>query len=558
MSLIWIMTALFVGGVLAALAARFSPQLSRWVSLLALALAALAAWPLFGATALVEPVSQQAGWLSIWQVPWIPRFGISLLFAADGISLVLIALTLFLGIIALLAAWGDIHLRVGFFHFNLLWTLAGVIGVFTALDLFLFFFFWEVMLIPMFLIIAIWGHEDRRYAALKFFIYTQVSSLLMLVAMLALVWMHWQQSGELTFSWFSLLNTDTDSITGLLIMLGFFIAFLVKLPAFPFHNWLPDAHTQAPTAGSVILAGILLKTGAYGLLRFIVPLFPEAALSFTPWALTIGVISILYGAKLAFAQNDLKRLIAYTSISHMGFIILGIFSWNVWSLQGTLMQMVAHGLSSAGLFALAGTLQHRLHTRALDKMGGLWTTLPRMAAIGSFFAIAALGLPGLGNFVGEFLVLLGTFQRYPLAATLAALAMVLAPVYALIILQKTFYGTPSTVGTHSSSSVSSGTSSADTHSNASADTHPSRSYVLSSEDTHRSSKDTHRSSTDTHRSSMDTHLSGHAIADFNARELSMMALLMVALLALGFFPGLLTDLTAPSLEALHLLGRSIL
>ena len=276
-------------------------------------------------------------------------------------------------------------------------------------------------------------------------------------------------------------------------MLGFYIAFLVKLPGLPVHNWLPDAHTQAPTPGSILLAGILLKTGAYGLLRFVWPLFPDAASTFAPIAMGLGVISVLYAAKLAFAQNDLKRLIAYTSISHMGFVSLGIFAWNHLSLQGTVMQMVGHGLSSAGLFAIAGLLQQRFHTRALDKMGGLWSLMPKLAALSMVFAVAALGLPGLANFIGEFMILLGVFQVEPWAASLAALGMILAPVYALIIMQKGFFGAP--VGDKAD------------------------------------------------------------VLDLNARELLMLGLLVAGLVLLGFWPNLIFTVTAAPVDYLMNLGK---
>src|SRR5690606_24495322 len=246
--------------------------------------------------------------------------------------------------------WSEITDRVGFFHFNLLWTLAGTVGVFLALDLFLFFFFWELMLFPMYFLIAIWGHERRVYAAIKFFLFTQGSGLLMFVAILALDFINHQQTGTTTFDYFAMSGTELDASTEMLSMLGFFIAFAFNLPPVPLHTWLPDAHTEAPTAGSVILAGILLKTGAYGLLRFAVPLFPDAAMSFAPVAMALGVIGTLYGAVLAFAQDDMKRLVAYTSVSHLGFVLLGIYAWNELALQGAVVQMLAHGLSTGGLF----------------------------------------------------------------------------------------------------------------------------------------------------------------------------------------------------------------
>ena len=233
-----------------------------------------------------------------------------------------------MGIIAVLTSWNEINYKTGFFHFNLLWVLAGITGVFLTMDLFLFYFFWEVMLIPMYLLIGIWGHENRRYAAYKFFIFTQASGLLMLLAILGLYFAHGNLTGTYTFDYFQLLNTTFEGDTGRWLMLGFLAAFIVKLPVVPFHSWLPDAHSEAPTAGSLILAGLLLKTGAYGLLRFILPLFPNAAHEIAPWAMLLGVIGILYGAMLAFSQTDLKRLVAYTSVSHMGFVMLGVFAFN--------------------------------------------------------------------------------------------------------------------------------------------------------------------------------------------------------------------------------------
>lgn len=385
----------------------------------------------------------QSSWLLSYQLDWIPRFGISFHLAMDGLSLILLALTLVLGAIAIISSWSETNERQGFFQANILWTLAGVIGVFLAVDLFLFFLFWEVMLVPMYLLIAIWGHEGKAYASMKFFIFTQLSGLLMLVAILVLAKLHHAATGAYSFNYFDLLNLQIDGSMAYYLMLGFFIAFVVKLPGFPFHTWLPDAHTQAPTAGSVILAGILLKTGAYGLIRFTVPLFPNAALEFAPIAMTLGVAGIIYGAVLAFSQSDFKRLVAYSSVSHMGFVLLGVFAWNALALQGAVMQMIAHGFSTAALFMIAGALQQRLHTRDMNKMGGLWHHMPRMGAVALFFALASLGLPGLGNFVAEFLVLVGLFAVNPWMTAVAALGLITAAIYSLIMMQKAFYGKPS-------------------------------------------------------------------------------------------------------------------
>lgn len=429
-----------IGGLLAWPAERRHRDLPRWIALAAVTLDLALALLLWLRHAGAAAPAVYGAWLEETHLAWIPRFGIGFHLALDGMSLMLIALTAFLGIVSVASSWTEIRERTGFFHFNLLWTLAGAIGVFLALDLFLFFFLWELMLVPMYFLIAIWGHENRRYASLKFFIFTQGSGLLMLLAILALAFVRYRSSGAFSFDYFDLPGTAIAPSTALWIMLGFFIAFAVKLPAIPFHTWLPDAHTEAPTAGSVILAGVLLKTGAYGLLRFVVPLFPEAAHTFAPAAMTLGAAGVLYGALLAFAQNDLKRLVAYTSVSHMGFVLLGVFAGNPWARNGAVMQMIAHGIGTGALFIIVGALQERMHTRDMQRMGGLWMTMPRLAALGLFFAIAALGLPGMGSFVGEFLVLLGAYRANPGLTAVATLGLIAAVAYALILVQKTFHG----------------------------------------------------------------------------------------------------------------------
>ncbi len=439
MTVMWLIALLFVGGLLAWATEFMDAKMPRVVALLTTVISlAMVIWICAGSVP--DPTSPGGQWLLLEKWSWIPRFGIFFQVGVDGLSLLMLALTTFLGLVAVGAAWHEITERPGFFYFNLLWTLAGVIGVFTALDLFLFFFFWEVMLIPMYLIIAIWGHENRAYASMKFFVFTQVSGLVLLIAILCLAYFHYVQFGRFSFDYFELQNVVLEGNFQMLVMLGFFIGFATKLPAFPLHAWLPDAHSQAPTAGSVLLAGVLLKTGAYGLIRFTVPLFPEAAASFAPVAMTLAVISILYCAKVAFAQTDIKRLIAYTSVSHMGFVLLGVYAWNVYGLQGAVMTMLAHGLSSAALFMLAGGLQHRLHTRDMTLMGGLWAKVPFMSAMALFFSIAALGMPGLGNFIGEFLSLLGAFQSNHALTVLAALGLIFASVYSLWVIQRAFHG----------------------------------------------------------------------------------------------------------------------
>jgi NADH-quinone oxidoreductase subunit M len=392
----------------------------------------------------LQKTSADKEWAAEIKLNWIPAFGISLHLALDGLSLVMIILTFFLGLISVIISWKEIDTKVGFFHFNLLLILAGITGVFLSLDLFLFYFFWELMLVPMYFMIGIWGHENRTAASNKFFLYTQASGLLMFIAIISLYFVHGHSTGSYTFDYLQLLGTRMTASTELLIMLGFLAAFLVKLPVVPLHNWLPDAHTEAPTAGSLILAALLLKTGAYGLLRFIVPLFPSASVTFAPIGMLLGVVGILYGAKLAFAQTDLKRLVAYTSVSHMGFVILGVFSFNEIAYQGVVIQMIAHGISTGALFILVGQLYERIHTRDINKMGGLWEKAPFMGAVGLIFSMASLGLPGLGNFIAELLILIGAFKANILMSCLASLGLIAATIYSLRIVQKVFLGKENT------------------------------------------------------------------------------------------------------------------
>ncbi len=440
MILVVFIVILLAGGLLAWAAGRFHPSAARWISLVALLLdfgLALGFWARnYGRAGLTATEV----WLEDVTWDWIPTLGIRFHLAVDGLSLSLVILTFFLGIASVACSWSEIRERVGFFHLNLLWILAGITGVFLSLDLFLFYFFWEVMLVPMYFLIGIWGHENRNYAALKFFIFTQAGSLLMLLSILGVYFLHHGSTGTWTFEYTSLAKTPVAGAAGIWLMLGFFVAFAVKLPMVPFHPWLPDAHTEAPTAGSVVLAGLLLKTGAYGMLRFVVPMFPEAAKQLATAAMWLGVVGILYGAILAFGQSDLKRLVAYTSISHLGFVLLGIFAWNDLALQGAVMQMICHGLSTGALFILVGALQERIHTRDTRRMGGLWAVMPRLSGVGMFFALASLGLPGLGNFVGEFLVLLGSYRVNRLATVFGTIGLVAATVYALAIVQRAFHG----------------------------------------------------------------------------------------------------------------------
>jgi NADH-quinone oxidoreductase subunit M len=432
--------SLMLGGMLALLAGRWSATWPRWIALITLLLhlaAVVAIWLQNLGQVALAPTGP---WLYEVNVPWIPQLGISYHLAMDGLSLLLVLLTSFLGIMAVATSWRGVEYRVGFFHFNLMWILGAIAGAFLARDLFLFYFFWEMMLVPLYFLIGIWGHENRVYATLKFFIFTQASSLLMLLSIIGLGFVHLQNTGTFTFDYTQLLGTSVPANLAIPLMLGFFIAFAVKLPAFPVHTWLPDAHTEAPTAGSVVLAGLVLKVGAYGFFRFVVPLFPQASAAIAPFAMTVAVIGILYGGIVAFSQTDLKRLVAYTSVSHMGFVLLGVFAWNELALQGALMVILTHGLSTGGLFILAGALQDRMHTRDLNRMGGLWSTMPRMGGVAMVLAAATLGLPGLGNFIGEILVLMGAYQANVTLAVLATLGFIVSTVYSLWMMQRVFFG----------------------------------------------------------------------------------------------------------------------
>jgi NADH-quinone oxidoreductase subunit M len=435
MILVYLIVILLTGGVFAWITGRWNRNLPRIISLIAVMADLLITISLIGK----DRIAPEKQWVVDYSQNWIPHFGINLHLALDGLSLLLLLLTFFLGTLSILISWKEINDRIGFFHFNLLWTLSGIVGVFLSLDLFLFYFFWELMLVPMYFLIAIWGHENRTYASYKFFLYTQASGLIMFIAILAFYFIHGISTGTYTFDYLLLLGTSMSVSTSTILMLGFLAAFLVKLPVVPLHNWLPDAHAEAPTAGSLILAGLLLKTGAYGLIRFCIPLFPDASVIFAPVGMILGVLGILYGAKLAFAQTDLKRLIAYTSVSHMGFIILGVYAFNKIASQGVVIQILAHGISTGALFIMAGQLMERFHQRDIEQMGGLWAKIPLMGGVALVFCMASLGLPGLGNFIAEFLILSGTFNSNILMACIASIGLILATVYSLRIMQKIFY-----------------------------------------------------------------------------------------------------------------------
>jgi NADH-quinone oxidoreductase subunit M len=372
---------------------------------------------------------------------WMPSLGASFHLGIDGISLLLVLLTTLLTPIALASAWHAIEDRTKEFVITMLLLETGMLGVFVSLDLFLFFVFWEAMLIPMYLIIGVWGGGNRIYAAVKFVLYTMVGSALMLVAILALYFQHGTATGTYTFDLPTLARWVLPPGLGQnLMFLAFALAFAIKVPLFPFHTWLPDAHVEAPTAGSVILAGVLLKMGTYGFLRFCLPLFPDATLTFAPLVFALAVIGIVYGAWVSTVQPDLKKLVAYSSVSHLGFVMLGLFTLNQQGLVGGVIQMVNHGLSTGALFLMVGMIYERRHTRLIAEFGGLWKVIPAFSALFLVVVLSSLGLPGLNGFVGEFLVLVGAFQVNRWVTALATTGIIFAAVYLLWMYQRVVFG----------------------------------------------------------------------------------------------------------------------
>jgi len=375
-------------------------------------------------------------------IPWIKAWGISYAVGIDGISLTMVLLTTLLMPLCVLGSWRYITERERGYYAMLLTLLTGVLGVFVATDLFLFYVFWEVMLIPMYFIIGIWGGKNRLYATIKFFLFTMAGSLLMLVAIIALAWLVAGRTGVLSFDYRHLLvNADAAGPLAPWLFGAFALAFAIKVPVFPFHTWLPDAHVEAPTAGSVLLAGVLLKMGTFGFLRYAVPFFPEVATS--PWVtnliLILAVVGVVYGALVAMVQPDLKKLVAYSSVSHLGFVMLGIWAATVQSIQGAIMIMIGHGLATGALFFLVGMLYERRHTRDISAYGGIAKVVPVFSLIFTVVALASIGLPGLNGFVGEFLVLLGSFRDHPYATGIATTGVIFAAAYLLWALQRIIF-----------------------------------------------------------------------------------------------------------------------
>jgi NADH-quinone oxidoreductase subunit M len=418
------------GAVLVALTRRESVQLQKLLGLgVSLGLFALSLVLLvdFQPTPAMQFVEQRA---------WLPQYGISYSLGIDGISLWLVLLTTFLTPLALLGSWRGIDRRVREFVVFMLLLEAGMLGVFCALDLFLFYIFWEAMLIPMYFLIGIWGHERRIYAAVKFFLYTMAGSVLMLVAFLAL----YQAASLGTFDLRVLVQHPVPPGLQMWLFAAFALAFAIKVPMFPFHTWLPDAHVEAPTAGSVILAAVLLKMGTYGFLRLAIPLFPDAAFVFAPWIGLLAVIGIVYGALVSLVQPDMKKLVAYSSVSHLGFVMLGIAGFTTLSVTGAVYQMLNHGISTGALFFMVGMLYERRHTRLISEFGGLKTVMPWFSALFLLVCLSSIAVPGFNGFVGEFLILVGAWSFSTPLVLAASLGVILAAAYILWMVQRVLYG----------------------------------------------------------------------------------------------------------------------
>ena len=397
----------------------------------------------------------QTGFQFAEHAAWLPDYGVNYFVGVDGISLLLVLMTTFLMPLTLLGAWNEIQKSVRTFLFHMLALETGMLGAFVSLNLFQFYIFWEVMLIPMYFIIGIWGGPRRIYAAIKFFLYTMFGSVLMLVALLVVYYLHFEQFGALNFDFVRASAGSAPALADTLIpragegvwwqsqtwlFAAFALAFAIKVPMVPFHTWLPDAHVEAPTAGSVVLAGVLLKMGTYGFVRYALPLFPDAAVSFVPLVFSLALIGILYGSLVAMVQSDVKRLVAYSSVAHLGFVMLGMFALNAEGLEGSVLQMVNHGLSTGALFLLVGMIYERRHTREIADFGGVAKPMPVYAALFGVVVMSSIGLPALNGFVGEFLILLGAYAADPAFAVPAAFGVVLAAAYMLWMFRRMFFG----------------------------------------------------------------------------------------------------------------------
>jgi len=436
-----LLSAIVFTPVIGALILLFVPGTNhraiRWIALAAVLISFALSLGLLG----YDPAGSEFQFRE--DLPWIDAFGMRYTMGVDGLSVVLVMLTTLLSVVAIVYSWEPIQTKVKAYYATMLLLMVGMLGVFVALDLFLFYVFWEISLFPMYFVIGIWGGPRRIYATVKFVIYTLVGSLLMLVAILAVVIAYASSGNPLTFSYEALRGFAYTDTLQALAFVAFFGAFAIKVPMWPLHTWLPDAHVEAPTAGSIILAGVLLKLGGYGFLRYNLPLLPDAAVSFAPIVIGLAVIAIIYGGLVAMVQPDLKKLVAYSSVSHMGFVMLGTFVFNEQGLQGAIYQMISHGITTGALFLLVGVIYEQTHDREIAHMGGLNARVPRYAAMFGLFTFASIGLPGLSGFVGEFLVILGAFRTNGFVAAAAMVVVIISAVYMLWMFQRVFFTVPS-------------------------------------------------------------------------------------------------------------------
>ncbi len=431
----WIVFLPLLGAVLIAFLGKEKKEMIRSVALFVLFVdffLSLLIWFAFdSSTAAMQFVERHS---------WVESLGINYLVGIDGISILLIMLTTFLGPLIIISSWKSIEKRVKEYHMMMLLLQTSMLGVFVCMDLFLFYVFWEAMLIPMYFIIGVWGGKRRIYATVKFFIYTMAGSVLMLVAILYLYFYNHTVTNVYTFELSELIKLNVPLGVQNYLFIAFAVAFAIKVPLFPFHTWLPDAHVEAPTAGSVILAGVLLKMGTYGYMRFCLPMFPSSTYTFVPVISVLAIIGIIYGALVSMVQPDMKKLVAYSSVSHLGFVMLGIFALNTTAMQGGMIQMINHGLSTGMLFLVVGMIYERRHTREISEYGGIARVMPIYAAFFMIAMLSSVGLPGLNGFIGEFLILVGTYQSSPVYAIFAASGVIFAAVYLLWMYQRVFFG----------------------------------------------------------------------------------------------------------------------
>ncbi|XBC38329.1 MAG: NADH-quinone oxidoreductase subunit M [Buchnera aphidicola (Floraphis choui)] len=439
----------FLGGICCWFFDQYNVKISHYVALFSMSIVLILSISLlfYDLTAYISSL-HASYWNIEYEMSWMPQFGITFHLAADGLSILMLVLTSILGIISIFCAWDKIKNKIGFFYLNLLWILSFSMGIFLSVDLFLFFFFWEIVIFPAYFLMILWGYKVdgqslclKRYtAANKFFMYSQCSGLILLFSILILVYSCYTSTHVLSFSYDVLHNTDLNFFLETCIMLGFFLAFSIKVPIVPFHGWFSDFHTYSPILGSLDISGILLKTAIYGLLRFNIDLFPRSSAIFSNFFIFLGVVTIFYTALAAFSQKDIKRLIAYTSISHTGFILIAIYSANQIAYQGIIIQIFSYALSTSALYYLIGQLFQYTYTRDMTKMGGLWSNINWIPGFFLFFSVANLGMPGTGNFVGEFMILLGAFDSNTLLISIVSFSLIISALCSLIMVQKTFFG----------------------------------------------------------------------------------------------------------------------